>query len=825
MRFRLAILLFLSAAIPRIAHATEIDAGIYQAPLLLSSQTTTSWAPTQKDCAALRSWSPSPVARELKYQGTADACAELRVSRGPVVAILGTRSPVADTTLEFEYRIPDSISAREININLRTTDNSKLYGLRLPPAPVGQWQRETLPLASIVGGDLWRLSALRTASSIELALVPSQGPAAIQFRSITLTRHISPWGSLPIPQLISLPASGAQRTFSITATPRQSWLQIIASTPVEVIVNGHNLGQAALKNQDASKWPSVPLPVAREFSIDGLLRTDNENTVVIRPASTLSATTPASTLQILCALGYDTPDTRCIIVSDSNWTTLPAPALNNSAGTLPPTPLIARTYKGNEPARWGRIPDIYPLREPQAWSTRSTPSPIRNTLASPSRAPVSASSTPWRTAAPGTGQNPTTRWQLVTPAGHSLYFLGIQTLGLLPNINYRHYRSMMERYPDESHYIDDTLATVSRLGFNGISPAATTAPFHRAARQAGLYHFQYLGPEAGGPWLKNRAGREERHLADPFDEGWRARYRAEARRFAAEWGNNPALIGLFVNNEIPLDGSVNGGSVIGYIYSPACRAAFVRWLADRYGNDLEKLRAAWAPELPASASLSDFTAAPDLDPASARKTPSPKVVAAEDGHAAPRQAARVRGIVETDLYDFAVYAMGIYAGFMLETLRAELPGKLIASNRFMGNATDEMLAAWKNYDLIAWNAYPFSKWQAATYSPAQLDILRRVHRITGRPVIISETGLQALDARLPNPTATLYTQKQRGEEYANLLRQVYDQLPFVVGFILFGWQNLSDTERQSWGIVDDAGNPYTDYFTAVERANKALLRN
>ncbi|MDR1280928.1 MAG: beta-galactosidase, partial [Opitutaceae bacterium] len=810
--------------------------GIYSAPVITipTPATTKTFAPTPADYRNLTPWGAANLRYELKNAGTTDAFVEARSGKHPVVGVMKFPAPVpvADAVVEFEYRVPQDINPKEIHLNLRVQGVKKQYTMRLPVA-VGKWQHEKIPLADIVGGDRWRFAKpeTRLATSVEVGLITNGGgPATLQFRAFGVTRHPSCWGPLSVPRRINVPATGIARTFSTDGDiPRQAWLQVIADSPVDVILNDARLGLATLKNMDTQKWPNAPIPVAREFLIDTHLRTDRPNTLILRPA----ANSGAAAVPVLCALGYTTTDalagtsTRHILVSDSAW------------GTTENAPADARPYKGNEPARWGAIVDIYPLRNPQAWTTPAT-SPhdatplsekeladkraIASSLRiSPDAFPQTGPATPWRTAAPGTPQNPSSRWKLLTPQDKPYHFLGMQVIGLFPRENYRYYRTMMDRYPGEADYLADTLAQVKELGFNGIAPANTTETAFRAAPAYGLTHFQFLGP-AGGTPMKNHEGKTIGKWADPFNETWRENYRQRARDFAAKWRDDPAMIGVFVHNELGMDGSVNGASVIGYIYSPDCRAAFVKWLARRYENDVAKLRAAWTPELPAAATLGDFEAAPDINPVSARKTASPKIVSEEDGHAAPRQAGKARGAVQTDLYDFAVHAMGVYADFMLDTLRTALPGKLVASNRFMGNATDEMLTAWKNYDLIAWNAYPFGKWQAGLYTEGQLENLRRAHRITGKPAIISEIGLQALDARLPNPSAQLYTQKQRGEEYTKLLRQVHDELPFVVGFVLFCWQNLPDTERQSWGLLDQDGKPYADYADRVKQANHTLMQ-
>ncbi|EIQ01724.1 beta-galactosidase [Opitutaceae bacterium TAV1] len=825
--------------------------GIYSAPAITVpfssfAATAKAFAPTPAAYRNLTPWAPGELRYELKSGSNgSETFAEARTNKHAVVGTLKfpTLVPVADAFAEFEYRVPDGIAAKEIHLNLRIQGATKQSNMRLPVV-TGKWVREKISFANVIGGDRWRLNGdgrrlTRTdtgdgplATSIEVGLIVDKGgEAVLQFRKFDVIRQPSCWGPLALPRRIDIPTSGVTRTLPSSGTITNAWLQIIADSPVEVIVNGHSLGTAALRNVDTKKWPSTSIPVAREFVLDTHLRTNQPNTLLIRPVDNAGATS----VPVLCALGYTTTDTegnaiRHVLVSDSNW----------SIASDTPARITDRPYKGNEPARWGAIVDIYPLRNPQAWTTSATfphdATPFStaqladvrataNSLHLPADAfPRTGPATPWRTAAPASPGNPSPRWKLITPQSIPYHFLGTQVIGLFPRENYHYYRSMSDRYPSEDDYLADTLAQIKKLGFNGIAPAITTETAFRSGHDFGLTYFEFLGPASGVP-IRDFEGRTYR-MPDPFNAAWRdaQRTRVRDRVRSRGWLSDPAMIGVFVDNELNVDGAVNGGSLVGYFYSPDCRAAFVQWLAKRYGNSIEKLRDAWSPELPAAATLASFDAAPDINPASVQRDSAPKIVREEEGHASPRSAAKTRGTVRGDLYDFAVFTAATYASFVLEVFRAELPGKLIASNRFMGNATDEMLAAWKDYDLIAWNVYPFARWQAGIYTNSQLEDIRHAHRVTGKPIVLSETGIQALDTRLPNPSAQLYTQKQRGEEYAKLLRQVHDELPAVVGFVLFCWQNLSDTEGQSWGIVDDDGRPYSDYAQHIMQANHELMK-
>lgn len=835
-----------------IVQSTFASDGIYSAPVIQEpfdplAEAGTAFAPTVESYRNLSPW--APVAVDYELRGMADgsgAFVEVKSNRQVVVGVLRFSEPIsiADAFVEFEYQVPEGVDAKEIHLNMRVQGAPKSSVMRLP-AIAGEWTYERIPLSDIIGGDRWRFGGdsrrlLREkaegdplATSIEVGLILNSGSnATLQFRQFNVKREPSPWGPLVLPRLIDIPRTGVIRTIQPAENITKAWLQIVASSAVEVSVNGQLLGTVELNNIDKQKWPNIKIPVAREFALDPHLFSDRLNTVLIRPV----AGTGATAVPILCVLGYETQDveggaTRHILVSDSNWSVASAPSVR----------LPDRSYKGNEPMGWGPIVDIYPLRNPDAWTTPETATyeavPLSTaqlagiqSVADSSRVAVDAfprggASVSWGTAPPASSaENSSSRWKLITPEGEPYHFLGTQVVGVFPRENYRYYRTVLSRYPDEKSFLDDVLVQIKEMGFNGIAPAITPITAFKQGSDFGLTHFQFLSAAPGTP-IRNAEGKTYR-MPDPFNDDWRQaqRTRVRDRVNSQGWAADPALIGVFVDNELHLDGAVNGSSLIGYFYSPDCREAFVQWLAERYDHSIEKLRAAWSPELPVAASLESFAQVPDINPSGLLG--KMEDLLEEEGHATPRGAFKGRGVVLGDLYDFAVFTVETYANFVLETFRTELPGKLIASNRFMGNATDDMLAAWRNYDLIAWNAYPFGKWQSGIYTERQLDDIRRAHNITGKPVIISEVGLLATDASLPTAgAAQLYTQKQRGEEYKKLLNQVHNELPFVVGFVLFCWQNLSDTEGEPWGIVDDNGNPYRDYAEQVRAANWQLMES
>ena len=155
-------------------------------------------------------------------------------------------------------------------------------------------------------------------------------------------------------------------------------------------------------------------------------------------------------------------------------------------------------------------------------------------------------------------------------------------------------------------------------------------------------------------------------------------------------------------------------------------------------------------------------------------------------------------------------------------MRRALPGKLVGSNRFMGGANEEVLMAFRDYDLIAWNAYPMDVYNHGTYTDIQMQRMQLAYDATGLPMIITEFGIQAMDSAVPSPSAKVPSQQRRGEEYAKVVRQVIEGFPFIVGLVPFGWMDSTEGERSNWGMVNPEGQPYGDYLEGMAGTHRDL---
>ena len=709
--------------------------------------------------------------------------------------VIGRECPIDATTLEFAYFLPEGAPVWSLGAGMRVKeDNNVQTQVRFPPV-FGRWQTERFPLASLMRGDLWRAGTARTASSLEIGAIAEKGgePFDLYISSIRLLHEPGPCTPLLCP--MRLPGRGTfSRTFKVSGAPEKAWLMAFARPGFKVSVNGREIGTGGWCNAEA--WPcrKGSAPVAAEFPLTTVLR-DGGNAVEIAVADGPDA-------ECALALGWIDGDGRHVVVSDGDW------LRDGEAAKAEPL---------SDSPRPGFF-DIYPVRPPTAWLP---PAERPDYTASPQHRPeadalrVGPEEGLW-----GTTRDESGRWFFSAPSGHRFFLYGIQTVNCFRQ-NYGYLDWARRAYPDENAWAADAVAFVQRLGYNAVGVAASArSAFDEAARR-GMLNLEYVGCADAGPFLVNAQGKRLVGLCDPFDPEFRRRLRERLVAVAPGLNARPAVFGICVGNEAHIEGNVASISSSGYVYSEACGREFARWLRERYGGDVALLNRAWFGSRE-SEWLQTFDEVlerkPDPFDGHAPVIDDPEYVAAMAHLGRPVSAGAdgaPKGAMREDFDAFAVHTVRVYAETVLDLTREFFPDKLIGSNRFLGGATEEMYRCWRGYDFIAVNTYPMMVRGDAVFTDRQMEALRLAHRATGRPVVLTEWGVQAMDVCLQSPSATLWTQAERGQGYSKALRQVVEGLPFVAGMVDFGFQNLADSEGQGWGIVDNEGRPYHDYIDGI----------
>lgn len=707
--------------------------------------------------------------------------------------------PIEGATLTLDYFVPENSELRSF------TTNEKQRYKATRAIEKGRWTRVSIDFADMVGGDLWRMQNLRSITDPTLTFT-SGGGIDIEIARLAITRR--PAMPLPIPRVIRSRHPEAPQVFTreieISAVDSNAWCQAIADGNFVLTINGNEVGRGTDNAIDTVRWPSGGrfMPLAREFSV-GKFLIPGKNVIQV------SITSQTLAPELVFALGWQVQGERHVIISDASWTAA-SPSGKNASDPVDDL--------GNLPAKdalkFKRAVDIFPLLVPRRWDVRNyVAAPLADFPQVEHTAPtLRPRIIPGAWSARDLGP----RWSLVDPSGAPFFLLAAQTDMILPRWAYRYSKHIYNTWENEADWAVHDVKVMHRLGFNSL--AVSLHPAHyQYAESLGMPSFRNLdiSMRTGGPKLLSAGGKPSK-MPDPFDPAWRANLAGFLEKTAAEWKDD-AVIGVFVDNEIDLDGALHYASITGDVFSDAAGRKFIEWLRARY-QTIDDLNRAWFGGNAAAAQAKRPGSFEDI---LVKKIAPPREKSKGLNHTRQSPTAGTSAM-ERDYYDFAMVIVKEFADHVLAEVRRTMPGKLVGSNRFMGGATAEVLAAWKDYDIIAWNAYPMDRWDTGEYTDIQLQRMKLAHEITGKPLIITEFGIQALDSGIPSPTAKLATQKRRGEEYGKILDQLLAECPFIVGLIPFGWMDSTEGERANWGMVGPDGQPYHGYLEGMADAHRKL---
>lgn len=298
--------------------------------------------------------------------------------------------------------------------------------------------------------------------------------------------------------------------------------------------------------------------------------------------------------------------------------------------------------------------------------------------------------------------------------------------------------------------------------------------------------------------LTDRRGRQksgEHGFPDPFDPRFEAAARKRAEDWAAVVRDDPNFVAWFVDNEIGFD------DLHRFVWSPHCGRALVGFLRERYPS-IAGLNQRWG---------SDFA---DYDAVAAAR-PEPLLD---------------RGPMYDDFIAFERRLYQQYVDVTLRVTRHADPQHLIASNRHNLGGLEHWLPnidLCAAYDLVAVNLYPDN--QAPGVGPSGLAVLREVARRSGRPVIIGEWSVPALDSGLYEQKKAVLdwsfpdavpTQAIRARQAARITADFFNE-PYLVGTHWFIYGDFDSPEREAnRGLVRSDGQPWDELvreLTAVHR--------
>jgi len=327
----------------------------------------------------------------------------------------------------------------------------------------------------------------------------------------------------------------------------------------------------------------------------------------------------------------------------------------------------------------------------------------------------------------------------------------------------------------------------------------------RDAIRKGLFLVDLDGKTQGGDKAQGH------RMCDPYNPAWKTALEKSVARKIKRWKSDPNLIGHFTDNEIAIYGLYR------YLWSPHALGAFVERLKRTYLTAAD-LNEAW------SSGRHKFSYEKISSEALRRDPPTPH---------------KGSDTWLEDIQGFERDLVETYVRTVVGTFRKYDPNHMLLGNRWGTMDTDVLpylkhfLPLFKSFDICAANLYPHPEGcrQVGDFNyRKQLEWIRALNRLTGRPVLIGEFGTAARDSGVAVQRwapRTLDTDTQRGESYKKMIHTWYN-LPFVVGAHWFKWSNgygyggNTGKDPRSCGLIDDCNLPYTCIVKAAIEAHKAI---
>jgi hypothetical protein len=192
------------------------------------------------------------------------------------------------------------------------------------------------------------------------------------------------------------------------------------------------------------------------------------------------------------------------------------------------------------------------------------------------------------------------------------------------------------------------------------------------------------------------------------------------------------------------------------------------------------------------------------------------------------------GAMYDDFVAFNLVVVQRYVDITLKIIREEDPGRLVFSNRFnLGGVGDwlnaDVMDLFRAYDGIGVNIYPSNN--SAGLPGFARQVLDTVHQHTGKPIVIGEWSIPALDSELYENgskldwswPAAVATQAERSQQAAAVTLDYYN-IPYLVGAHWFIWADIdSETREANRGLFRaDKTTPWAELQTALSDAHARI---
>jgi hypothetical protein len=380
-------------------------------------------------------------------------------------------------------------------------------------------------------------------------------------------------------------------------------------------------------------------------------------------------------------------------------------------------------------------------------------------------------------------------WWLVTPEGNAFLSKGVNNVNFktdaVSSLGYSPYqRSVQAKYGSEEAWAAAIVERLHGWGFNTLGSWCSQSTFgHKMPYTVNLD----LATRAGADWLNGSVG-------DFFAPDFQRKMEAACRESCGPRSKDPWLIGYFTDNELRWGEDWRGkGSLLEEYLRLAegapGRKAALEFLQHRY-SDVAAFNQAWGAK---TADWKGLTGREEASGEAARK----------------------------DQADWQEAVARRYFSTCRDAIRKADPNHLILGCRFAGYAPEPVLRGLADsVDVVSFNNYDQN---------APVETLRTIHRLTGRPLMLTEFGFKAADSGLPNTKGAgraVATQADRAAGFTRYVEGLIDQ-PFIVGFHWFEHadepkEGRFDGENSNYGLVNIEDQPWDTLVAKMTEVNAGL---
>jgi hypothetical protein len=380
-------------------------------------------------------------------------------------------------------------------------------------------------------------------------------------------------------------------------------------------------------------------------------------------------------------------------------------------------------------------------------------------------------------------------WWLVTPKGNAFISKGVNHVSFradhAPKLGYAPYqRAVQNKYGSEDAWAGAAVNRLRGWGFNTLGSWSSPSTFSRNMPYTVNLN---LATRVGADWLKGAIG-------DFFSADFEQKVEAACRQLCGPRRSDRWLLGYFTDNELRWGADWRGKLSLlqEYLRFPegaAGRKAVLEFLEQRY-TDVAALNRAWGTNIASWEQLGG------------REQTS--------GNAVREDQAAWQEIVARRY--FATCKRAIH--------KAD-PNHLILGCRFAGQAPAAVLRGLRDHvDVVSFNNYG---------QTAPVGAVQDIHRLTGRPIMLTEFSFKAMDSGLPNTRGAgrpVATQKDRADGFTRYVHELID-LPFAVGFHWFEHadepkEGRFDGENSNYGLVTIEDRPWDILTRRMTQINEGL---